>query len=222
MARTHASASARIIGVPVRPLIPALGPVYVLLVGEAPGPRGADKSGIPFFGDNAGRHLYVALRRIGAIELPTDVDAMDWDGSLFAAKGLQPVAHGVALGNAYDRCPTDNGVSFRAPTRQELEGPENIARLTGELNALVERGLRGIVTMGRVATKTLDAVLGVTPMPQLVRRALPHPSAQGLLSMAPERGRGAKMSDLQQAWQSRLLDAVSEAGYPNSLPRGDQ
>lgn len=204
----------RIVGRPVPPLVPASGPVHVLLVGEAPGPRGADKSGYPFFGDAAGRHLYQVLARMGAVTLPPAVDALPWDGARFLEAALQPVAHGVALGNAYDRCPTDDGTSFRAPSRAELEGPDNVQRLTRELEALRLRGLRGLVTLGRVATRTMDVVLAHAPMPSLVRHALPHPSAQGLLSMAPGRGKGARMQDLQDAWMVRCRDMILEAGYP--------
>jgi uracil-DNA glycosylase len=208
------TSATRIRGVPVPPLIPKVGAVFVLLVGEAPGPRGADKSGVPFFGDAAGKHLYRALERLGAMRLPPDIDTMPWDGAHFAAASLRPEPRGVALGNAYDRCPTDDGHAFRAPTRGEMEGTANLARLDRELDALVARGLRGIVTLGRVATRTIDVVLAARPRPQLVRRAVPHPSAQGLLSMAPDRGRGARMADLQDAWMERCGVAVIEAGYP--------
>ena len=146
--------AARILGRPVPPLVPARGPVYVLLVGEAPGPRGADKSGVPFFGDAAGQHLYAVLRAIGAVTVPPAVDDLPWDGEIFADGGLTPTAHGIALGNAYDRCPTDDGMSFRAPSRRELASPENLERLTSDIEAFAQRGLRGIVTMGRVATNT--------------------------------------------------------------------
>lgn len=212
--------TARIVGAPVKPLLPESGSVFVFLMGEAPGPRGADKSGVPFFGDAAGKHLYAALAQLGAIVLPAAANEVPWDGARFAAAGVRPVAHGVALGNAFDRCPTDNGVSFRAPSRAELEGAENIARIVGELTLLSARGLRAIVTLGRVATNTIDTVLRAHPMPQLARVAVPHPSAQGLLSMAPDRGRGARMADLQQAWQQRLIDAVVGAGYPKALSSG--
>ena len=48
--------------VPVSPpFFPTAGSVSALIYGEAPGPNGADKSGIPFFGDRAGRPLYEAL-----------------------------------------------------------------------------------------------------------------------------------------------------------------
>ncbi len=207
------NAGTRIVGAPVPPLLPYAGPVYVLLVGEAPGPRGADKSGVPFFGDAAGKHLYDALEALGAITLPLGVRDLPWDGAGFATAGLRPVAHGVALGNAFTCCPTDNGSTFRAPSRSELEGDVNVARIHAELSALEARGLRGIVTMGRVAARTMDVVLRAAPRPALVRRAVPHPSAQGLLSMAPNRGRGARMADLQANWRVLLCEATVEAGF---------
>ncbi len=204
----------RILSTPVPMLLPDKGPVHVLIVGEAPGPRGADKSGIPFFGDAAGRHLYSALQRLGAVELPPGLDDLPWDGAAFTAAGLAPVAHGVALGNAFDRCPSDDGQSFRAPIRSELESVRNFTRLNRDLDQLTSRGLKGIVTLGRVATRTFDILFKQKPRPALARRALPHPSAQGLLSMAPDRGKGAKMADLQEAWMVRCEFTVIQAGYP--------
>lgn len=204
----------RILSTPVPMLVPDVGPVHVLIIGEAPGPRGADKSGIPFFGDAAGRHLYTALVRLGAVVLPPEVDTLPWDGAEFTAAGLAPTATGIALGNAFDRCPSDDGHSFRAPLRTELESTRNIARLNRDLDALAARGLKGIVTLGRVATRTFDVLLKQTPRPTLARRSLPHPSAQGLLSMAPDRGKGAKMADLQEAWMVRCEFAIIQAGYP--------
>jgi uracil-DNA glycosylase len=194
--------------------------VHVLLIGEAPGPRGADKSGVPFLGDAAGKVLYDVLARLGAMTLPPEIDRMAWDGLLFAANRIAPIAHGVALGNAFDRCPTDDGATFRAPTRAELEGTPNRSRLTRDITMLHARGLKGIVTLGRVATRTIDTLFKRTPMPELARRALPHPSAQGLLSMAPDRGKGAKMADLQEAWMVRCQYTVLQAGYP--APQADQ
>ena len=205
---------ARITGLPVPMLVPDSGSVYVLLVGEAPGPRGADKSGFPFFGDAAGKHLYQVLARMGAVTLPETLATLPWDGARFREAALRPIAHGVALGNAYDRCPTDDGIAFRTPTRAELEGPTNVKRLADELTRLHARGLRGIVTLGRVATRTMDVVLAQFPMPTLVCVAVPHPSAQGLLSMAPDRGKGARMADLQDAWMTLCRDRIVDAGFP--------
>lgn len=209
-----AERQARIIGNPVPPLVPARGPVDVFLVGEAPGPRGADKSGIPFFGDAAGKHLYAVLRDIGAVSLPPAVDNLPWDGQEFHDAGLRPVARGVALGNAYDRCPTDDGHSFRAPTRRELASAENIARLRRDIDRLSKRGLRGIVTMGRVAANAIDLVLKDSPRPDLVRRAVVHPSARGLISLLPRAGTGIKMVELQERWKEMCAEALREAGYP--------
>lgn len=204
----------RILGTPVPMLLPLDGPVHVLVVGEAPGPRGADKSGVPFFGDAAGKHLYTALARLGAIELPPQVEELPWDGAQFTAAGLVPRASGIALGNAYDRCPSDDGQSFRAPIRGELESQRNLSRLNRDLDQLTARGLKGIVTLGRVATRTFDVLFKQKPRPAIARRALPHPSAQGLLAMAPDRGKGAKMADLQEAWMVRCEYAIQQAGYP--------
>lgn len=205
----------RIVGASVPMLVPPDGPIHVLLIGEAPGPRGADKSGVPFLGDAAGKVLYDVLVRLGAITFPSGAVNMEWDGAWFVGHGVVPVARGVALGNAFNRCPTDNGMTFRAPTRAELDGATNISRLTHDIEVLRARGLKGIVTLGRVATRTIDVLCQRTPMPDVVRCALPHPSAQGLLSMAPERGKGARMVDLQVAWMERCQDTLVHAGFPS-------
>jgi hypothetical protein len=209
-----AASVSRIVGAPIPMLVPPDGPIHVLLVGEAPGPRGADKSGVPFLGDAAGKVLYDVLLRLGAITFPRGLVGVEWDGAWFIEHGVVPVARGVALGNAFDRCPTDDGTTFRAPTRAELEGAPNLGRLTRDINELRARGLKGIVTMGRVATRTIDTLYQRAPMTEVARCALPHPSAQGLLSMAPERGKGARMADLQEAWMVRCQDSLLHAGFP--------
>jgi uracil-DNA glycosylase len=206
--------SARIHGTAVPLFAPADGPVYVLILGEAPGPRGADKSGIPFFGDAAGRLLYAVLQRLQAATLDPRVGELEWDGAVLTNAGMRPALSGVALSNAFNVCPTDDGVAFRAPTRSELEGEANLSRLLSEVDALRTRGLTGIVTLGKVATRTIDTLLQRWPRPELARRAMPHPSAQGLLSMAPDRGKGARMADLQEAWMVRCQFTIVQAGYP--------
>jgi uracil-DNA glycosylase len=209
--------TARINGQAIAPLLPSAGPVHVLIVGEAPGPRGADKSGVPFFGDAAGKHLYRALRELHAVVLPAAVDAIKWDGLQLRNAGFLPAAQGVSLTNAYDRCPTDDGVHFRAPTKDELEGPMNYARLKTEIEALRARGLTGIVTLGKVATRTMQNVSAHFFSNHIPVHALPHPSAQGLLSMAPNRGRGARMDDLQSQWMADCKAAIVAAGFQPQL-----
>jgi hypothetical protein len=117
------------------------------------------------------------------------------------------------MGNAFDQCPTDDGVRFRAPTRAELEGEENVERIRREVRTLMTKGLSGIVTLGRVATKTVDLVTSSIEFKPLARRSVPHPSAQGLLSMAPDRGRGARMAELKQQWMERCREAIVDAGW---------
>ena len=206
----------RIVGAPIAPLLPPAGPVKVLIVGEAPGPRGADKSGIPFFGDAAGKHLYLAMRKLGAVALPVSVDSVKWDGTVLRAAGYAPVATQISLTNAFNRCPTDDGAHFRAPSKDELDGPENTARLRNEVDALLARGLTGVVTLGKVATRTMQNLVHNFYNDTIPVHALPHPSAQGLLSMAPNRGRGARMSDLQEGWMQQCMNAIRAAGFVDS------
>ena len=212
--------TSRITGAPVAPLLPDSGDVRVLIVGEAPGPRGADKSGVPFFGDAAGKHLYLALRKLGAVVLPDSVDEVKWNGALLRAAGLNPIANQISLTNAFDRCPTDDGRKFRAPTRDELEGEPNTTRLCHEVEALRARGLTGIVTLGKVATRTLQRVIAEFFADAIGVHALPHPSAQGLLSMAPNRGRGARLADLQTAWMEQCIGAICAAGFDACSVKG--
>lgn len=211
----------RIVGAPIAPLLPGSGKVRVLIVGEAPGPRGADKSGIPFFGDAAGKHLYLALRKLGAVVLPDSVDETTWDGALLRAAGIRPIANQISLTNAFDRCPTNDGRKFRAPTRAELELEPNTTRLRGEIDALRTRGLTGIVTLGKVATRTMLRVVGELYADAIAVHSLPHPSAQGLLAMAPNHGRGARMADLQSAWMEQCMSAIRAAGFDLSTAKGN-
>lgn len=208
--------TARIVGAPVAPLFPAEGPVYVLCVGEAPGPRGADKSGIPFFGDRAGLPLYRALAAAGACDLPEAVSTLPWDGRVFAEQQLRPTLHGVALGNAYDRCPTNDGHKFRAPSRAEIESEENTTRIRRDLEHAQLRGLVRVIALGRVAAQVMQRVISMSDgaIAQIALSAVPHPSAQGLLSTAPDRGRGARLADLAALWERDVAELVRASTQP--------
>lgn len=206
----------------VPPLLPENGPVAVWCVGEAPGPRGADKSGIPFFGDRAGLPLYRALVAAGTCTLPADTWRLPWDGTHLREAGIAPRLHGVAIGNAFPVCPTDNGVKFRAPSKRELEGVANMERLVDELRQVHARGLRAVLALGHVAARTMTLLLSQADhaiQSAIVLHPVPHPSAQGLLSAAPDRGRGARLSDLAAAWEADVAQQVRS--YAHALVPGE-
>jgi uracil-DNA glycosylase len=173
-----------------------------MLFGEAPGPRGADQSGIPFWGDRAGVLVYRALEQAGLARVPPEA-YLRWDGARFRDQGLVPELQGAALSNAFPYCPSRDRETFRAPTDAELRSPDNRARLLGELRQAAARaqGLLRVITLGKRA-QWLFRNLDGAPAHQL--HALPHPSAQGLLQAAPGKGKGLKMADLQQEWEAQL------------------
>lgn len=198
----------RIHGQSVPALFPASGPVSVMLFGEAPGPRGADQSGIPFWGDGAGITVFRALAATGRAEVPGPAWE-DWDGARFKALGLRPSLHGTALSNAYPACPTKDGQHFHAPSNRDLLTPANLERLVGELRRAAE-GLTSplrVIAFGRRAQWVLSRL---TEAPALDLHALPHPSAQGLLQGAPNRGKGMKLEVLRNEWQNWLTSLLGK------------
>lgn len=197
---------ARIFQTVVPALFPPDGAVRVMLFGEAPGPRGADQSGIPFWGDRAGLLVYRALENAGLARVPAEAYG-DWDGARFRELGLLPVLQGAALSNAFPSCPTKDGHSFRAPTDRELKSEENLVRLRQELSRAQERcaGPLRVITLGKRAQFLFGSLLN---MPGLDLQSLPHPSAQGLLQDAPGKGKGLRLADLQVAWEARLFNLL--------------
>jgi len=193
---------ARIFQTPVAPLFPLEGSVKVMLFGEAPGPLGADKSGVPFWGDRAGRPVYRALEAAGLAQVPPAAYE-DWDGARLKERGLAPILKGVALSNAFPSCPTRDGQTFKAPTDRELAAPQNLIRIGQELASAAARctGTLRVIAMGKRAEWLFRRLEGV---PDFELHTLPHPSAQGLLQAAPDKGRGLKLVDLQAAWELRL------------------
>ncbi len=193
---------------------PGDGPVSVLLAGEAPGPQGCDQSGHPFVGDLAGRHLFRALVATGRATfpaLPPGATPPAWDGATMRDAGYLPTLHDAAITNAYPACPTPDGFRFVAPTRAQLESAENLARLRGEVAAARARGLRAVVVLGKAADRVFGAALGLRDDPTLRYHAVCHPSAQGLLTTAPDRGRGAAIAELEDRWVARLVEILRGA-----------
>jgi uracil-DNA glycosylase len=177
-----------------------------MLFGEAPGPRGADQSGLPFWGDGAGISVFRALAAAGRAEVP-GAAWEDWDGARFKALGLLPRLHGTALSNAYPACPTKDGDHFRAPSNRDLLAPANLERLAAELaRAMAGRSspLR-VIAFGKRAEWVLNRLANA---PTLDLHALPHPSAQGLLQGAPNRGKGLRLQDLRIEWEQRLASLL--------------
>jgi uracil-DNA glycosylase len=202
----------RIHGQPIPACFPASGAVPLLLFGEAPGPRGADQSGIPFWGDGAGLAVYRALAATGLAEVP-DAAWADWDGARLKAQGLVPILRGVALSNAWPACPTRDGDRFRAPTDRELRSPGNLDRLAGELAraaaTLPAGGRLRVLAFGTRPRWILERLAALAPgSPAFDLHPLPHPSAQGLLQAAPGKGKGLKLEDLRQAWEASLRNLL--------------
>lgn len=187
----------------VPPAFPARGAVRALLVGEAPGPRGAAWSGVPFWGDRSGRPVWRALAAAGLARVP-EAAWSSWDGRTLAEQALFPSLRGAALSNALPRCPTDDRIRFRAPRDRELLAPENQSRLAGEIARAAARcrGPLAVIALGRRAALALAPLCG---SPSVALHALPHPSAQGLLSTAPDHGRGLALAALEQGWIDRLV-----------------
>jgi uracil-DNA glycosylase len=198
----------RIHGHPVPALFPNSGPVSVMLFGEAPGPRGADQSSIPFWGDGAGITVFRALVATQRAEVPPAAWE-DWDGARFKALGLVPRLQATALSNAFPSCPTKDGDHFHAPSNKQLLDPANLVRLSTELARAAKDGtspLR-VIAFGKRAEWVLSRLPGAPPFEL---HALPHPSAQGLLQGAPNRGKGMRLEDLRKAWQANLQTLLAE------------
>lgn len=176
-----------------------------MLFGEAPGPRGADQSGLPFWGDGAGVAVYRALDSAKMAEIPSGAYEI-WDGAALRDAGLAPRLFGVALSNAFPRCPTRDGLHFKAPSDAELRSEGNVHRVLEELQQAARRGRPGlplsVLALGRRAGWLLQQLEGAPPF---TLEILPHPSAQGLLQAAPGKGKGLKLADLREAWEARLV-----------------
>lgn len=176
-----------------------------MVFGEAPGPRGADKSRIPFWGDRSGELVYQALVDAGRCEVPRPIDELEWDGAALRRAAFEPRLIDTALSNAYVRCPTSDGEHFRAPTRAELTSAANVRRLRTELATARARGLRTIVVLGRHADWMLGTHLGLRDDAALAYHQVIHPSPLGLLALKRRLGDPSlRMAALQRIWCERF------------------
>jgi hypothetical protein len=202
--RKSASSLARILGTRVPALFPPSGSVSVLIYGEAPGPNGADKSGIPFFGDRAGKPVYEALAAEKRCRFTRPLDDIPWNGTALKEAGVRPVLIGTALSNAYPVCPTDDGQHFRAPTKAEMSSAANVRRVRAELAKARRRGLRTVIVLGRPADWLLGVHLGLKDAEDLTYHQMVHPSPLGLMWLARRAGKGARVSTMKEEWMRQF------------------
>ena len=201
-AKRSASPNGRILGTKVPARFPARGPVSVLIFGEAPGPNGADKSGIPFFGDRAGLPVYEVLADENRCRFTKPLDGIRWDGTSLRQAGVRPIFTNAAVSNAYPVCPTDDGHHFRAPTKKEMSSPENLRRLRAELSKARKRGLKTVVVLGRTADWLLGTHLGLRDDPDIAYYQITHPSPLGLMGMAKRAGKGTLVAAMKDQWKT--------------------
>jgi uracil-DNA glycosylase family 4 len=129
----------------------------LLIVGLAPGLRGANRTGRPFTGDHAGGLLYATLRKYGFAEGDYDARADD---------GLE--LRRVRITNAVRCVPPQN-----KPEPSEVANCRRF--LAAEISAM--RQLRAILALGAIAHQAVVAALGF-------RRAL-FPFEHGRLHSLP-------------------------------------
>jgi uracil-DNA glycosylase len=172
-----------------------------LIYGEAPGPNGADKSRIPFFGDRAGLPLYEALEDEGRCRFTKPLDDVRWDGTALREAGTRPILTDVALSNAFNVCPTDDGQHFRAPSKAEMSSPANVRRVRAEIAKARRRGLKTVIVLGRIADWLLGTHLGLRDDPTIAYHQITHPSPLGLMGMAKRAGKDVRVSAMKEQWQ---------------------
>src|SRR5262249_16659778 len=151
----------------------------------------------------AGKLVYRALEAAQMAVVPP-LAWQHWDGAELRRLGLYPRLRKCALSNVYPACPTHNGEQFRAPSDAELRSPTNRVRIERELARARRRsnGPLDVIALGRRAAWLLERLGGER---DFVLVSLGHPSAQGLLQSAPNRGRGCRLRDLEEGWQATLL-----------------
>ena len=179
-----------------------------MIFGEAPGPNGADKSGIPFFGDKAGLPVYEALMKEERCRMSKPIEGIRWDGAALRGAGVRPTLVDTALSNAYPVCPTDDGETFRAPSKAELSEPANVRRVESELAKARRRGLKTVIVLGRTADWLLGVHLGLRQDPEIHYEQIAHPSPLGLMWLARRAGKGVRVADMKAQWMKRFIQML--------------
>lgn len=201
------------------------GMTRTLIVGEAPGPLGADKTGVPFWGDKAGKLLWKTLWEMGETIIPADLAEPTESGIPLwldqwsklakfyeqAEKEGQPLGFPrlktISLMNAYPLCPTKDGIRLSNPTKAMLTSPDNRLWFMEQVEPLLHANVSlRIITLGNAAKTMCEGF-------NLAFEPLPHPSFHSLLNMAPRRGAGAKLKPLQDEWCKTFRETLENSPY---------
>ena len=142
--------------------VPSWGPLDapLLVVGLAPGLRGANRTGRPFTGDYAGRLLYATLSEFGLAE-GAYAEAAD-DGMRLT---------GCRIVNAVRCVPPEN-----LPTPAEIRACNGF--LAAEIGAMPR--LRAVLALGGVAHEAVLRALGLKPSAHRFAHAAEHAPRPGL------------------------------------------
>jgi uracil-DNA glycosylase len=117
----------------------------LLLVGEAPGPRGANRTGFPFWGDDSGLSLYGLIESLGLLDAPLQRWKRGAD-----LTGTTPPPGRYAITNACPQMPLAPDGGFCAPEPARLA--QEAIRLASEITTLKPRT---VLACGKAATFTL-------------------------------------------------------------------
>lgn len=234
---TTKTANPRILETLVPARFPENGPVFALIFGEAPGPRGADKSCHPWWGDEAGKLVFKGLHRAGHFTSVTvssgdgglfecaremmPIESFEsstvlfpWSGKRFAKEGILPVLDGVALSNAWAVCPTGDGTKFHRPTNRQMASAANVARVHQELQEALSRAPEGtlkVIALGTASAWLLGEHLRVQDEAGVSLACLPHPSPQGILAWRKKIGNNHSVPQVREMWISALLEGLGRS-----------
>lgn len=117
----------------------------LLLIGEAPGPRGANRTGFPFWGDDSGLEVYRLVEELGLF----DEQFTQWKAGEDLS-GTRPPCGRYAITNACSQMPIDDRGRFCEPEQSRLE--TEAPRLLSEIRALKPKV---VLACGRSAAYTL-------------------------------------------------------------------
>lgn len=147
--------------------VPAFGPLAarLLVVGLAPGEKGANRTGRPFTGDVAGELLYPALHRFGFASRPEPLDGL---GGANAALVLAD----CRITNAVRCLPPAN-----KPTSEEISRCN--VHLRAELEAMA--ALEIVVALGAIAHRAVLKAYGMRASQHSFGHHRHHPLPDGRL-----------------------------------------